>query len=64
MSPLIKHTNVHTQMSSSICMTAGDDNDELEETICFPFKRMSSYDYVYVGAVHKSRVFSRTFHYP
>ena len=30
MSPLIKHTNVHIQMSSSICMTARDDNDELE----------------------------------
>ena len=48
---------------SSICKTGRDDNDELEggfrqTTIRSTFdkvtKRMSLYEYVYVGAVHKS----------
>ena len=46
--------------SSCICMTARDDNDEGLSSIiiCSTFdkvsKRMSLYEYVYVGAVHKS----------
>ena len=46
--------------SSSICMTAREDNDEglSSITIRVTFekvsKRMSLYEYVYVGAVHKS----------
>ena len=60
-----------TGKSSSNCMTARDDNDELEgdfrqTTIRSTFdkvsKRMSLYEYVYVGAVHKS--FSRTLRSP
>ena len=46
--------------SSSICMTTRDDNDEglSSITIRSTFERvakcMSLYEYVYVGAVHKS----------
>ena len=50
-----------TGKSSSLCMTARDDNDELEgafvkqrSTFDKVSKRMSLYEYVYVGAVHKS----------
>ena len=51
-----------TGKSSSICMTARDDNDELEGAfVKQPYvlhsivsKRMSLYEYVYVGAFHKS----------
>ena len=49
-----------TDKSSSICMTARDDNDEglSSTTIRSAFdkvsKSMSLYEYVYVGAVHKS----------
>ena len=47
-----------TGQSSSICMTAMDDTDELEGAFVITFdkvsKRMSLYEYVYVGTVHKS----------
>ena len=49
-----------TDKSSSICITAGDDNDEgfssttIRSTFDKVSKRMSLYEYVYVGAVHKS----------
>ena len=45
---------------SSICMTARDDNDEglssitISATFDKVSKRMPLYEYVYVGAVHKS----------
>ena len=49
-----------TGKSSSICMTARDDNDEglssitIRSTFDKVSKCMSLYEYVYVGAVHKS----------
>ena len=47
-----------TGKSSSICMTARDDNDELEGAfVKQPYKvskHMSLYENVYAGAVHKS----------
>ena len=57
------YTFKYTGKSSSIFMTARDDNDELEggfrqTTIRSTFdkvsKRMSLYEYVFMGAVHKS----------
>ena len=50
-----------TGKSSSICMTARDDSDEgvfgqitIRSTFDKVSKRMSLYEYIYVGAVHKS----------
>ena len=49
-----------TGKSSSICMTARDDNDKglssitIRSTFDKLSKRMSLYEYLYVGAVHKS----------
>ena len=63
MSQLLKHTNIHIQKctgkSSSTCMTARGDNDEglssitIRSTFDKVSKRMSWYEYVYVGAVHE-----------
>ena len=56
-----------TGKSWSICMTVRDDNDErlLSITIRSTFekvsKRMPLYEYVYVGAVHKSFQYNFTF---
>ena len=71
MSPLLEHTNIHTQMygvkSSSICMTARDNNDEglssitIRSTFDKVSKRMSLYEYVYAGAVHKRFQYNFTF---
>ena len=58
MSPLLKHTNIHIQMYG-YCMTARGDNDEglssitIRSTFDKVSKRMSWYEYVNVGAVHK-----------
>ena len=65
MSPLLKiliYTLNCAGKSSSICITARDDNDERafrQTTIYFLHsikfqKRLSLYEYVYVGAVFKS----------
>ena len=59
MSPLL-YTFKCTGRSSSICMTARDDNDEglssitIRSTFDNVSKRMSLYEYVYVGAVQKT----------
>ena len=57
--------------SSSICMTARDDNDEVLSSITIrsTFDRvskcMSLYEYVYVGAVHNRRMAENGFaHHP
>ena len=57
--PRSKHAVYLGGKSSSICMTARDDNGEgafvkLRSTLDKVSKRMSLYEYVYVGAVHKS----------
>ena len=63
MSPLLKHTNIHIQMYGYVIVHLHDCkglNDEglssitIRSTFDKVSKRMSWYEYVYVGAVHKS----------
>ena len=57
---ILIYTFKYTGMPSSISMTARGDNDEglssitIRSTFDKLSKRMSLYEYVYVGAVHKS----------